>query len=234
MKSNLTYRNLESDHAKFCINCGKALPENAIFCSGCGCQVDIGMSIDRQSSGLVALGPPPLPRKLDVALAQPLATISCTACGSISDLKKASAIWESGTFRMDGAMKGGGVGLGIGLATGEPSVVFGGGGGKIDGIQQSYLAARLAPPARPKSQLGGGAIFLWIAGIVLLMFMNSGFPALATMWNWVFGIWGLGFWPVAIYTDEKSLKVKKSAWQASMASWNSLWYCFRCGQSCYI
>lgn len=228
----------------FCTACGKPLcKEDVRYCSHCGATLSGSVNVESEPHPFLAVGAETdLP---DGALIRPPAEIDvyCTSCGSRSEVHKASAIWENGTMELRGRFSGTGMGVGFGFD--GPALIVGGGGGRIGGTQQTYLASKLSPPHRPAGMgLGELLLLLIIGGIVFGLSFALTYGSLedaglhVSRYSDYFVLLSLiptifALAPVYRYLH-RSQERSTARYREQFEYWNHLWYCFRCGNTSYL
>ena len=163
---------------------------------------------------------------------------SCPQCASSEHLIKASAAYEQGTSAISGRGRQAGGAFyragdgGVGIAPIVTRTSF-------RGTQQTALAERLSPPVMPRIS-DGGMVMLAIGGgisVFTLMFMLST-DRRDDQWGvlviFVFGIGltGLGIWMRK--SDMRSYKTGVMKYNQAYTQWMRLWYCTKCGGTCYF
>ena len=206
-----------------CPDCGHQVSKRAESCPHCGAPLaNYGAPLTKTQ----AQAPPLMPMS-------GIGNQTCQSCGASGTLIKASAAFEQGTSTVNTQQRSvGGIFYsegdgGIGIA---PVVS----GGTSKGIQQTALAARLAPPARPTKSRGW--VVLTLFGIISLVGavpvgQESGVLGFSLALCGVAMIVGA---TVVNVSSSKSLAKAYEQYEHAYAQWTRLWYCTKCGNAFYL
>lgn len=148
-----------------------------------------------------------------------MGTFDCSKCGS-DQTAKCSTIYASGTTGIETKTTG----MGVGLSRGGFVPVVG--GGTTRGVQQTELAAQLAPPANKSAKeiFKGCASFFGVIGVIgCVIFMPLGMMIL------VGGVAVAGI--TALIATLCFRPYNRDEWPKLYEQWERKWYCGRCGET---
>jgi len=152
---------------------------------------------------------------------------NCPKCGS-DQTAKCSAVYASGTTAIETKTSG----MGVGLSRGGFVPVVG--GGTTRGVQQTQLAAQLAPPAKEPTvkQFFGGTFFLApllgvIVAIVVGLISDWSEPAVVGTFLVVAALIAI----LNVAATVRMYRENRDEWPKLYAEWERKWYCGRCGET---
>ena len=190
-----------------CPECGRQVSDKARACPGCGCPVADETSEDEILNTKSTDAPDST--KIMSSSQNNGSAIKCPKCRS-SDWRLASVVYEESVSSINTETVGGGVGIGTG------SVGVGVGGATTNGIQQTELSKRLAPPK--VHGFGLSFISFFILPCIIMMFV-------VPKNGWIFLILAGIIFLLAIW--QASIDVKKAA--PLIEQYKKLHICMRCG-----
>lgn len=155
-------------------------------------------------------------------LVAPNRNFNCPHCGSADLFQNVSVLYDSQTTRISTKTAGSGIGIstaGIGIGVGSS---------KTQGLHQSILAEKLAPPKYPTRSLSNTSLVAGIGMLLLGIGMISDSSA-GPVWAGSLFV-ALGLTCLALYPKAKKMDHKASAEYAlAYKQWQSLWFCQKCG-----
>ena len=141
----------------------------------------------------------------------------CPNCGS-QETVRAEMVYDQGTSHINTVTAGSGVGFGRG------GIGVGLGSAATTGTQQSRLAAKVRPLAKPTGQPWASFLVFGVIAIIISRIVD--------LWS---GLVGFGI-PLAliglagsIYT---AVRIQRD-WPKAYEQWTHLWICNRCGTAFY-
>ena len=155
---------------------------------------------------------------------------SCPHCGS-DQIQRVAAIYEAGTSAINTET----LGMGVGYSQGGfvPAL----GSASTEGVQQSELVSRLAPPGYEPAlkmiivmpvvlSVLWGLLVIAVAFVLDLIGIDSAGSAIKPLW--ILG--SLGLAALSIRAGLRMARYNRENWPQDMESWRAEWYCHKCGE----
>lgn len=215
----------------YCMQCGKQIPDDSVFCSKCGAQ-------QTATTVLSAVAPPEIttPDAQTERVPTMPNLFACPHCGQTDQVQKATSVVGHGTTDsvMHSVKSASPTTIGLAGRNVFVGKSFGGRKSTTQGGTQSRLAQRLSPPSEPTYQRPWSALTIFmIAALIYLPLSQLAHDNPRSGWGS-----GIIFFPVAAIMIWRKVKETKKRhaiydrehprWENAASRWLQLFYCFRC------